>query len=110
METRLLAIPGVTRPYPHLTRHRLEMTRYSLGEYTEETGITAADVQNGWPTGPAYERMGAERGQHDPWTPGLVAAVAADLEARLPLADWEQHVAARDAGLLRQAARGGQPG
>ena len=25
--------------------------------------------------GPAYERMGAERGQHDPWTPALVAEV-----------------------------------
>jgi glycine dehydrogenase subunit 2 len=46
METRLLAIAGVTKSYPHLTRHRLEMTRYSLGEYTEETGITAVDVQN----------------------------------------------------------------
>lgn len=46
METRLLAIPGVTKSYPHLTKHRLEMTRYSLGEYTEETGITAVDVQN----------------------------------------------------------------
>jgi 3-hydroxyacyl-CoA dehydrogenase len=27
--------------------------------------------------GPAYERMGAERGQHDPWTPELVAEVTA---------------------------------
>jgi glycine dehydrogenase subunit 2 len=46
METRLLAIPGVTKSYPHLTKHRLEMTRYSLALYTEETGVTAADVQN----------------------------------------------------------------
>jgi len=46
METRLLAIPGVTKSFPHLTSHRLEMTRYSLGEYTEQTGITAVDVQN----------------------------------------------------------------
>jgi glycine dehydrogenase subunit 2 len=46
METRLLAIPGVTKSYPHLTKHRLEMTRYSLAEYAEETGITAVDVQN----------------------------------------------------------------
>ncbi len=35
METRLLAIPGVTKSYPQLTKHRLEMTRYSLEEYTE---------------------------------------------------------------------------
>jgi L-gulonate 3-dehydrogenase len=54
--------------------------------------------------GPAYERMGAERGQHDPWTPDLVAAVAADIEARLPMDFWEEHVADRDAALLRTAA------
>jgi glycine dehydrogenase subunit 2 len=46
METRLLAIPGVTKSYAHLTKRRLEMTRYSLAGYTEETGVTAVDVQN----------------------------------------------------------------
>jgi glycine dehydrogenase subunit 2 len=46
METRLLAIPGITKSYPHLTKHRLEMTRYSLGDYTEETGLTVADIAN----------------------------------------------------------------
>ncbi len=46
METRLLAIPGVTKSYPEMKLHRLEMTRYSLGEYTEATGLTAGDVQN----------------------------------------------------------------
>lgn len=56
--------------------------------------------------GPAYERMGAERGQHDPWTPDLVATVAADLEARLPMDCWEEYVADRDAALLRRAALG----
>ena len=56
--------------------------------------------------GPAYERMGAERGQHDPWTPNLVAMVAADLEARLPMDRWEEHVANRDAALLRRASLG----
>jgi 3-hydroxyacyl-CoA dehydrogenase len=56
--------------------------------------------------GPAYERMGAERGQHDPWTPDLVATVAADLEARLPMDRWEQYVADRDAALLRRNAQG----
>lgn len=54
--------------------------------------------------GPAYERMGAERGQDDPWTPDLVATVAADLEARLPMERWEEYVAGRDAALLRRAA------
>lgn len=46
METRLVAIPGVTKSFPHLGKYRLEMTRYSLGEYTEQTGVTAVDVQN----------------------------------------------------------------
>lgn len=46
METRLMAIPGVSKSYPAMTKHRMEMTRYSLGDYTAETGLTAADVQN----------------------------------------------------------------
>jgi glycine dehydrogenase subunit 2 len=46
MERRLLRIRGVTRSHPHLTAHRLEMTRYSLGRLAEQTGVTAVDVQN----------------------------------------------------------------
>jgi glycine dehydrogenase subunit 2 len=46
MEGRLLAIRGVTKSFPELTAPRLEMTRYSLGEMTEETGVTVLDVQN----------------------------------------------------------------
>ena len=46
METRLLEIRGVTKSHPELTRPRMEMTRYSLGQLTEETGVTAVDVQN----------------------------------------------------------------
>ena len=34
--------------------------------------------------GPAYARMGAERSQHDPWTPELVAEVAAQRRRLLP--------------------------
>lgn len=50
--------------------------------------------------GPAYERMGAERGQHDPWTPELVAAVSAARRALLPLEQWEERVAWRDRQLM----------
>lgn len=50
--------------------------------------------------GPAYERMGAERGQHDPWTPDLVARVAAQRRALLPLEQWEARVAWRDRMLM----------
>ena len=46
METRLLRIPGVTKGLSHLDKYRMEMTRYSLGELTEETGVTTVDVQN----------------------------------------------------------------
>jgi L-gulonate 3-dehydrogenase len=50
--------------------------------------------------GPAYERMGAERGQHDPWTPELVAAVTQQRRALLPLEQWDARVAWRDRMLM----------
>jgi glycine dehydrogenase subunit 2 len=46
MEQKLLQIPGVSKSQPHLTAHRLEMTRYSLEGLTRDTGVTAVDVQN----------------------------------------------------------------
>ena len=51
--------------------------------------------------GPAYERMGAERGQHDPWTPELVSRVADERRALLPLERWEERTAWRDRMLMR---------
>ena len=53
--------------------------------------------------GPAYERMGAERGQHDPWTPELVETVAAARRAAVPLEQWEERVAWRDRALMALA-------
>lgn len=50
--------------------------------------------------GPAYARMGAERGQHDPWTPELVAEVAAQRRRLLPEEEWQERVAWRDRQLL----------
>ena len=52
--------------------------------------------------GAAYARMGRERGQDDPWTPELVAAVVAQRRARLPLDRWEERVAWRDRQLIAQ--------
>jgi 3-hydroxyacyl-CoA dehydrogenase len=46
--------------------------------------------------GPAYARMGAERGQDDPWTPELVAQVTRERRRLLPLEEWEDRVAWRD--------------
>ncbi len=51
--------------------------------------------------GPAYERMGAERGQHDPWTPELVARVTEERRKLLPLDQWEARVAWRDRMLMQ---------
>jgi glycine dehydrogenase subunit 2 len=46
MERRLLAIRGITKSQPQLTAPRLEMTRYSLDQVTQDTGVTVFDVQN----------------------------------------------------------------
>jgi len=50
--------------------------------------------------GSSYGRMGAERGQNDPWTPELVARVEAERRAALPLDEWETRVAWRDRALM----------
>lgn len=54
--------------------------------------------------GDAYARMGAERGQRDPWTPDLVAEVAAQRRAILPLERWDERVRWRDRRLTALAA------
>jgi L-gulonate 3-dehydrogenase len=54
--------------------------------------------------GPAYRRMGQERGQDDPWTPELVGAVTRQRRERLPLEGWAERVAWRDAELMRLVA------
>jgi glycine dehydrogenase subunit 2 len=46
MERELLKIRGVTRSHPQLQGWRIEMTRYSLGQLFEDTGVSVADVQN----------------------------------------------------------------
>lgn len=50
--------------------------------------------------GPAYARMGAERGQDDPWTETLVSQVVAARRAELPLERWDERVTWRDRALL----------
>lgn len=51
--------------------------------------------------GPSYARMGAERGQDDPWDAELVAEVHRQRREVLPEDDWEERVRWRDAQLLR---------
>lgn len=50
--------------------------------------------------GPAYAAMGAERGQHDPWTPDLVKSVEAQRRTLLPLDRWQERVSWRDRELM----------
>ena len=44
MEKELLKIRGVTRSHPDIDDWRIEMTRYSLGQLYEDTGVTINDV------------------------------------------------------------------
>jgi len=51
--------------------------------------------------GPAYARMGAERGQDDPWTDDLVARATAGRRELLSLDDWADRVEWRDRRLMQ---------
>lgn len=46
MEKELLKIRGVTRSHPDIPGWRMEMTRFSLEQLYEDTGVTVADVSN----------------------------------------------------------------
>jgi L-gulonate 3-dehydrogenase len=50
--------------------------------------------------GPAYARMGAQRGQSDPWDAALVAQVSRSVQRRFPRSRWNEHVAWRDRALM----------
>ncbi len=50
--------------------------------------------------GPAYARMGAQRGQHDPWTDAMVAQVSEAVQSRFPRDRWRDHVLWRDSVLM----------
>jgi len=60
--------------------------------------------------GPAYARMGQERGQDDPWTPDLVAKVLAQRRARMPLEKWGERGLWRDEMLMKLRAFRGRDG
>jgi L-gulonate 3-dehydrogenase len=54
--------------------------------------------------GPAYARMGAERGQDDPWTDDLVAEVVRQRRELMPPEEWDQRVLWRDEQLMERAS------
>ncbi len=53
--------------------------------------------------GATYARLGAERGQNDPWTDDLVAKVTSERRALLPLDQWQARTAWRDRRLMALA-------
>jgi len=62
--------------------------------------------------GPAYARMGAERGRQEPWSAELVAEVVAARREQLDLEHWAERVAWRDRMLMArlQARANVEPG
>jgi 3-hydroxyacyl-CoA dehydrogenase len=71
---------------------------------TSDLNVRGGLVAHAARMGAAYERMGAERGQRDPWTPDLVERADAQRRAVLPLEDWEERVRWRDVELMRRLA------
>jgi 3-hydroxyacyl-CoA dehydrogenase len=65
-------------------------------ELNTEGGVDAHATR----MGPAYARMGAERGQHDPWTEAMVAQVSEAVQSRFPRDRWRDHVLWRDSVLM----------
>ena len=51
--------------------------------------------------GKSYFEMGRERGQNDPWDQSLVEVVAADIDQKLPDANWEENTKKRDLALMK---------
>jgi 3-hydroxyacyl-CoA dehydrogenase len=69
---------------------------FATAELNTRGGIAAHAAR----LGGAYARMGAERGQDDPWTDELVTEVASDIHERLRPEAWEVNVRSRDRALM----------
>src|SRR5215207_8677161 len=54
--------------------------------------------------GSAYARMGAERGQNEPWTRELVGRVERERRKSLPLDQWAERVVWRDRAIMAMLA------
>jgi L-gulonate 3-dehydrogenase len=79
---------------------------FEVAELNTRGGIEAHARQ----LGPAYARMGAERGQSSPWDDDLVATVAKAVQERFPRGSWEENVAWRDEALMTlEACRRAHP-
>ena len=87
-----------------VVRHGLGLRWSVIGPFeTADLNTRGGIESHAQKLGPAYFRMGAERGQNDPWTPTLLKEVVSQRRALLPLEEWESRVAWRDANLMALA-------
>lgn len=85
MEKQLMALPGVTMALPGKGLPRLEMTRYSLEEYTADTGLNAMDVQNRM----TDFGIDAYWTSHEPWfVPEPFTPEAGEMWSKEDLDEW----------------------
>ncbi len=102
-EAYCLVRDGVAAPadIDRLVRDGLGLRWSVLGPFeTADLNSRGGIAEHARRMGPAYRRMGAERGQDDPWTEDLVAMVTAERRAALPLGQWDERVAWRDRALM----------
>ncbi len=84
-----------------LVRDALGLRWSVIGPFeTSDLNTRGGIIAHAHRMGPAYARMGRERGQHDPWTEELVAGVAAARREALPLDGWRQRGNERDRALM----------
>jgi 3-hydroxyacyl-CoA dehydrogenase len=87
-----------------VVRHGLGLRWSIIGPFeTADLNTRGGIESHAMKLGPAYFRMGAQRGQNDPWTPALVAKVVSQRRALLPMEEWESRVAWRDSHLMALA-------
>lgn len=85
MEKRLLGIPGVTISFPGKAMPRLEMTRYSLGEWAADTGLSTLDVENRLPD----FGIDAWWTSHEPWiVPEPFTPEAGEMWSKEDIDEW----------------------
>jgi glycine dehydrogenase subunit 2 len=90
MEKRLLDIPGVTISFPGKAMPRLEMTRYSLGEWAADTGLSTLDVENRLPD----FGIDAWWTSHEPWiVPEPFTPEAGEMWSKEDIDEWIDVVA-----------------
>lgn len=93
----VLSVDDVDR----LVRHGLGRRWSVIGPFeTADLNTRGGIAAHAALLGPSYQQMGAERGQHDPWTDDLVAEVTAQRRALVPADEWQDRVVWRDLALM----------